>query len=222
MFVTQLRIAKFRCLRDVEIGPFREPLGLGELIVLAGPNGSGKSSVLELLSYGIANRYSWQYYQSRRITEHSFAVRIGLTEEELRALEGTGTDTEALAYAKATRGYWVEVNFPDALDASKRQVNERVHGLVSKSFQNFTRKLGFSSEQIAATGKGRTIGVVFLTGGTDFNLNISIKSRTAKPPCSTRTCTIFLLSKVITTSTAWGFITRTSRTASRVLSQKIH
>lgn len=143
MFVTQLRIANFRRLRNVEIGPFKDPSGLGELIVLAGPNGSGKSSVLELLSYGITNRYSWQYYQSRKITEHSFAVRIGLTEEELRALEETGSDADALAYARATRGYWMEVNFPDALDASERQVNERVHGLVSQRFSNFTRKLGF-------------------------------------------------------------------------------
>jgi len=144
MFVSQLRIANFRLLRDVEIGPFREPLALGELIVLAGPNGSGKSSVLELLSYGITNRYSWQYYQSRRITEHSFAVRIGLTEQELRSLEDAETtDAEALEYARAKRGYWLEVNFPDALDASDRVVNERVHGLVSRRFQNFTRKLGF-------------------------------------------------------------------------------
>ncbi len=130
-------------LRNVEIGPFREPSGLGELIVLAGPNGSGKSSVLELLSYGITNRYSWQYYQSRKITEHSFAVRIGLTEQELRELEEDATDAETLAYARAKRGYWMEVNMPDAFDAAERQVNERVHGLVSRKFQNFTRKLGF-------------------------------------------------------------------------------
>ncbi len=143
MYIAQLRIAKFRLLRDVEIGPFRQPSGLGELIVLAGPNGSGKSSVLELLSFGIANRYSWQYYQSRRITEHSFAVRIGLTADELVELEESETDADTIAYARANRGYWMEVNMPDAVDPAERQLNERVHGVVSRKFQNFAKKLGF-------------------------------------------------------------------------------
>lgn len=143
MYITHLRIASFRQLRNIEIGPFREPSDLGELIVLAGPNGSGKSSVLELLSFGIANRYSWQYYQSRKITQHSFAVRIGLTEEELRELADSAPDPDMLAYAQENRGYWMEVNMPDALDPAKRELNERVHALVSRKFQNFTKKLGF-------------------------------------------------------------------------------
>lgn len=143
MYITQLRIASFRRMRDVEIGPFREPVGLGELIVLAGANGSGKSSVLELLSYGITNRYSWQYYQSRQITEHSFAVRIGLTESEIAQLGERPEDADAVAFASGKRGYWIEVNMPDALPAAERALNERVHGLVSRRFQNFTRKLGF-------------------------------------------------------------------------------
>src|SRR5688572_2386723 len=99
MYISQLRIAKFRRLQNIDIGPFREPIGLGELIVLAGANGSGKSSVLELLSYGITNRYSWQYYQSRSITEHSFAVRVGLTEAEISRLQGAkAKDLEAIEY----------------------------------------------------------------------------------------------------------------------------
>ena len=143
MYISQLRIANFRQLRDVEIGPFREPAGLGDLIVLAGPNGSGKSSVLELLSFGIANRYSWQYYQSRKITEHSFAVRIGLTQSELHEMEEDGTGDTILSYAKKNRGYWMAVNMPDAISPEERRINEQVHGLVSRKFQNFTRKLGF-------------------------------------------------------------------------------
>jgi len=143
MYISQLRISRFRQLRDIEIGPFRAPTDLGELIVLAGPNGSGKSSVLELLSFGIANRYSWQYYQTRQITEHSFAVRIGLTSEELAELEEAQPDPETLAYAREHRGYWMAVNMPEALDPAEQQVNERVHGLVSRKFQNFARKLGF-------------------------------------------------------------------------------
>ena len=143
MYISQLRIANFRQLRDVEIGPFREPAGLGDLIVLAGPNGSGKSSVLELLSFGIANRYSWQYYQSRKVTEHSFAVRIGLTQSELHEMEEDGTDDTILSYAKKNRGYWMAVNMPDAISPEERRINEQVHSLVSRKFQNFTRKLGF-------------------------------------------------------------------------------
>ena len=163
MYISELKIANFRQIRDVNIGPIQEPVDLGEIIVLAGPNGSGKSSVLELLSYGIASRYSWQYYQSRQITEHSFAVRIGLTETELQQLENAQaekgqasqeapqrerksrgpTDQEAVQYARENRGYWMEVNMPDAFDQTNAEVNERVHGLVSREFQNFTKKLGF-------------------------------------------------------------------------------
>ena len=143
MFIRSLRIANFRQIRDAEIGPFREPSYLGEMIVLAGPNGSGKSSILELLSYGIANRYSWQYYESRRITEHSFAIHIGLTSEELSELEAKGADVDLLRYARENHGYWIEVNMPDAINASDKRINENVHALVSRQYQNFTKKLGF-------------------------------------------------------------------------------
>ena len=60
MYIKRMVVGNFRQMRDVEFGPFREPADRGELIVLAGPNGSGKSSALELLSFGLANRYSWQ------------------------------------------------------------------------------------------------------------------------------------------------------------------
>lgn len=32
---------------------------------------------------------------------------------------------------------------PDAVDPTERKLNERVHGIVSRKFQNFTKKLGF-------------------------------------------------------------------------------
>ena len=67
MFISQMQIAQFRQLQDIHIGPFSAPTELSELIVLAGPNGSGKSSVLELLSFAIANRYSWQYLQYKSV-----------------------------------------------------------------------------------------------------------------------------------------------------------
>jgi energy-coupling factor transporter ATP-binding protein EcfA2 len=113
------------------------------MIVLAGPNGGGKSSVLELLSYGLTNRYSWQYYQSRRISEHSFAVKIGLTESEINNLPATPTDEGAINYARRERGYWMIVNMPEVLAPEAIKVNEQVHGLVSRGFQNFSSKLGF-------------------------------------------------------------------------------
>ena len=105
MYIAQLNVADFRQLKNIEVGPFNAPSGLGELIVLAGPNGSGKSSVLELLFYGIASRYSWQYYSSRRITDHSFAIRIGLSDLELQELRQDNQPDEILAYANAQRGY---------------------------------------------------------------------------------------------------------------------
>ena len=143
MFISQMQIANFRQLHDIQIGPFAAPTELSELIVLAGPNGSGKSSVLELLSFAIAHRYSWQYYQSRNITDHSYAIHIGLTDAEVSELAEQKMDDATLAYAQHHRGYWMLVNMPDALSAEEFQLNERVHGLVSRKFENFTRKLGF-------------------------------------------------------------------------------
>lgn len=143
MFISQMQIANFRQLQDVHIGPFSAPTELSELIVLAGPNGSGKSSILELLSFAIANRYSWQYYQSRHITDHSFAIHIGLTDVEIAELGESEADEAILAYAQQHRGYWMVVNMSSALSNEDLQLNERVHGLVSRKYQNFTRKLGF-------------------------------------------------------------------------------
>lgn len=143
VFIEQMIVKSFRHIRDVSFGPFRKPTELSELIVLAGPNGGGKSSILELLSYGLASRYSWQYYQSRKITEHSFAIKVGLTESEMESLERESKNEEALDHAHKNRGYWTSLNMPDFLDGKTSVLNERVHGLVSKRFQNFSRKLGF-------------------------------------------------------------------------------
>ena len=143
MFISQMQIARFRQLHDIHIGPFSAPNELSDLIVLAGPNGSGKSSVLELLSFAIANRYSWQYYQSRHITEHSFAIHIGLSDAEILELKESDVDGDILQYAQQHRGYWMLVNMPGFLSDDEFRLSERVHGLVSRKFQNFTRKLGF-------------------------------------------------------------------------------
>ena len=67
MFIERVLVERFRHLQNADIGPFRQPAEIGELIVPAGPNGGGKSSLLELLSLGIATRYNYQYYQARQI-----------------------------------------------------------------------------------------------------------------------------------------------------------
>ena len=78
MFIERMVVERFRHLRDVDLGPFRQPTAIGELIVLAGPNGSGKSSLLELLSLGLATRYNYQYHQARQMSGHAFGVKLGL------------------------------------------------------------------------------------------------------------------------------------------------
>lgn len=143
MYIEEMRVERFRHLRNLRLGPFRSPAKSGEIIILAGPNGGGKSSVLELLTLGLANRYSYQYYQARQMTEYTFAIKIGLTDAELDELDTDNPQPDAIAFARDNRGYWVQVNMPSVLDGSNQTLNERVHGLVSSRFQNFSRRLGF-------------------------------------------------------------------------------
>jgi predicted ATP-dependent endonuclease of OLD family len=143
MFIEKMRVGRFRQVRDAEFGPFHDPADYSELIVLAGPNGSGKSSILELLSYGLASRYSWQYHQARTLSDHAFSIRVGLNQSEIDELERSNHNPEIIQYAKEKRGYWLEVNMPDVLSAEEKQVNQLLHNVVSSQFQNFTRKLGF-------------------------------------------------------------------------------
>ena len=158
MFIQEMKVRSFRHIRDASFGPFREPPSLSEMIVLAGPNGGGKSSVLELLSYGLTNRYSWQYYQSRSISNHSFAVKIGLTESEINSLPAEAAKEGVIDYARRERGYWMIVNMPEVLSPETTRVNDQVHGLVSKRFQNFSTKLGFFYALIADILRGSTTG----------------------------------------------------------------
>ena len=136
-------VQRFRHLNDVEIGPFRQPAEIGELIVLAGPNGSGKSSLLELLSLGIATRYNYQYYRARQITDHAFGIKIALSDSELAEIESQSPDEAVLEYARRNRGYWVHVNLPSVFGPNEQKVNDRLHAAASREFQKFVRHLGF-------------------------------------------------------------------------------
>ncbi len=147
MYINHILIERFRNLENIELGPFSAPSNFSDLLCIAGPNGSGKSSVLEILTYGLTNRYSWQFHNRRSITDHAFAIKIGLTSEEAQrviAAAGEPDRDEIANFINGQRGYWLFVNtnnrptkpFNDA-------INEKVHGLVSREFANFQRKLGF-------------------------------------------------------------------------------
>lgn len=81
MYVSSIRIKKFRHLENEAFGPFGRSKG-SELIAFAGPNGSGKSSVLELLGFALSNTYSLSWQLARTFSDFSFEVGIGLTRDE--------------------------------------------------------------------------------------------------------------------------------------------
>lgn len=143
MYIDRMVVERFRHLRGVELGPFRQPAEIGELIVLAGPNGSGKSSLLELLSLGLATRYNYQYHQVRQMSEHAFGIKLGLSESELAQIEVDLGEGEVVDYAQRNRGYGVHVNLPTVFGPNEQGLNDRVHASASREFTNFTRRLGF-------------------------------------------------------------------------------
>ena len=143
MFIEYMKVERFRHLHGVELGPFRQPSDVGELIVLAGPNGGGKSSLLELLSLGIASRYNYEYYQARQISNHAFGIKLALTDSELADIEAQCADKEVIDYARRNRGYWVHVNLPSVFGPDEQGINDRVHGAASREFTTFVRRLGF-------------------------------------------------------------------------------
>ncbi len=143
MFIESMNVDFFRHVREAEFGVFREPISGSELIVLAGPNGSGKSSILELLSFGLTTRYSWQYIQTRAMSEHRVGIKIGLSSEEIRLLLDENPDENISEFLRRHRGYWMEINLPESIPEKSRTTNTGVHALVSRKFQNFERKLGF-------------------------------------------------------------------------------
>lgn len=86
MYIHEIRIAKFRHLENVVIGPLKFNSKSSETFVLAGPNGGGKSSILELIGYALSNSYSLGWSLNRTFAEFSFEVAIGLTPTEIKEI----------------------------------------------------------------------------------------------------------------------------------------
>ena len=152
MYIEELRIGSFRHLRDLSFGPFRRPINPSELIILAGPNGGGKSSVLELLSKALTATYGWQYWNSRGSASETYALKIGLDDDEIEALinidakERSQSDADGHAsfnrYVRATKGFWIENNLT-VLTGSDANDSRRARKLSSSMYANHQRKLGF-------------------------------------------------------------------------------
>jgi AAA domain, putative AbiEii toxin, Type IV TA system len=77
------------------------------------------------------------------MSDYSFAIKIGLSDAELAELDATGSNAAAVEFARKNRGYWTQVNMPEALNGQDEGLNEQVHGLASRQFASFARKLGF-------------------------------------------------------------------------------
>lgn len=83
MYIHEIRIAKFRHIENVTIGPFKFNSKSSETFVFAGPNGGGKSSILELIGFALTSSYNFGWNVSRTFKDFSFEVAIGLTPSEI-------------------------------------------------------------------------------------------------------------------------------------------
>jgi predicted ATP-dependent endonuclease of OLD family len=97
MYISEIRIAKFRHIENVVIGPLKFNSKSSETFVFAGPNGGGKSSILELISYALSNSYSLGWNLSRTFEGFSFEVAIGLAPDEIsEILNGISNELHSL------------------------------------------------------------------------------------------------------------------------------
>ena len=92
MYIHEIRIAKFRHIENVVIGPLKFNSKSSETFVFAGPNGGGKSSIMELIGYALSNSYSLGWSLSRTFEGFSFEVAIGLDPNEVKEVTNTLND----------------------------------------------------------------------------------------------------------------------------------
>ncbi len=69
--------------------------------------------------------------------DYSFAIKIGLTDSEVTEIEADTKDPDVAAFARENRGYWTQINMPQALGGRDASVNERVQGVATSRFRSF-------------------------------------------------------------------------------------
>lgn len=158
MYVRDIRIESFRNLRDVGLGPFSPPTAKSDLVILAGPNGGGKSSILELIGYALSNTWSLQWQLRRSFSDFSFAVSIGLTDEDWKLIKDyiTGGDyqrnysftEEAFDFLNSHRHYYRRFSSKgesySQQENQEKQIHDHCHNIVTNVLRNhYQRALGF-------------------------------------------------------------------------------
>lgn len=150
MYIREIRIAKFRHLEDVQLGPLTQPPDHSDLVVLAGPNAGGKSSVLELLGFALSNTWSLSWSLSRSFPSYSFEAAIALApgerelvREYLQSSETKYAD-DVVRYLEETGVYYRAYNYAEGEYQRNASLHNQIHNLVTSALRNhYKRSLGF-------------------------------------------------------------------------------
>jgi hypothetical protein len=152
MYVSSIRIDRFRHLVDVRIGPLSAPAA-SSLVVLAGPNGGGKSSVLELLGYALSNSWGWGFQFRRNFPDSSFEVAFGLSEGDLSVIRNRIADAPGLDSAgvfpnlETDRLYLRGFNLPGGDYAADQGFHDAAHNLVTTCLRERIKALFLQSDR---------------------------------------------------------------------------
>lgn len=124
MYISRIKIKKFRHLEDEELGPFTFNHKSSDLIAFAGPNGSGKSSVLELISYALSSSYSLSWVLSRTFSDFSFEIGLGLNPDERSILIDAQKEQLVVGEEKLQEQVQDILKSPDSDDSQKKEAVE--------------------------------------------------------------------------------------------------
>ncbi|WP_165922297.1 AAA family ATPase [Pseudonocardia endophytica] len=145
--MSSLHVKHFRHLRDISIGPFAEPTQQSDVLAFAGPNGGGKSSLLELVSFALANPWGHQWAASRTFGEYSFEIAFRITDEELQLIKQSGNahiSDRVLEALEAGREIFVGHNFPDGEYSKEMDFYNEVFSVVTSILRHQAqRNMGF-------------------------------------------------------------------------------